>query len=95
MGLLKGCLKVVGSAVLTATGTASAILKGCADATGAEGLSDLLGAAKDASFDGIRNMWGLEYDPDRDIGNSIENATRKRAEEAQRIIQERKEYGDL
>ena len=60
MGLIKGILKVGASAVLVATGTASTILKGMSDTVGLEIGSDIFGAAKDASFNGIRNMWGAE-----------------------------------
>ena len=57
MSLIKGILKVGASAVLAATGTASAVLKGISDAVGIEIGSEIFGAAKDASFNGIRGMW--------------------------------------
>ena len=57
MGIIKGCLKVVGTAALVVTGSASTILKGVSDAVGIELGSELFGATKDASFNGIRNMW--------------------------------------
>ncbi len=60
MGLIKGILKVGASAVLVATGTASTILKGMSDTVGLELGSELFGAAKDASFNGIKNMWDVE-----------------------------------
>lgn len=57
MGILEGCAKIVGSVVLGATGVASSVLKGASDTIGLELGSELFGAAKDASFNGIRNMW--------------------------------------
>ena len=62
MGLIKGILKVGASAVLAATGTASTILKGMSDTVGLELGSEIFGAAKDASFNGIKNMWGSNED---------------------------------
>lgn len=60
MGVVKGILKVGASAVLAATGTASTILKGMSDTVGFELGSELFGAAKDASFNGVRSMWDME-----------------------------------
>ena len=60
MGIIKGCAKVLGSAVLGVTGVASTVLKGMFDTAGIEVGSEIFGAAKDASFNGIRNMWGAE-----------------------------------
>lgn len=57
MGLLKTLGKTVGTAALVVTGSASAILKGVSDTVGFEIGSEILGCAKDASFNGIRNMW--------------------------------------
>lgn len=64
MGLIKGILKVGASVVLTATGTASTILKGMSDTVGLELGSEIFGAAKDASFNGIKNMWGSDSSQD-------------------------------
>ena len=60
MGIIKGILKVGTSAVLAATGTASTILKGMSDTVGLEIGSEIFGAAKDASFNGIKSMWEIE-----------------------------------
>ena len=60
MGILKGCAKIVGSLVLGTTGVASTVLKEMCDTIGVELGSEIFGAAKDASFNGIRNMWDLE-----------------------------------
>lgn len=60
MGIVKGLLKVGASAVLAATGTASTVLKGMSDTVGLNLGSELFGAVKDASFNGIRNMWDME-----------------------------------
>ena len=64
MGIIKGIGKVLGTTILGATGVASAVLKGMCDTVGVEIGSELFGAAKDASFSGIRNMWvGEEPEP--------------------------------
>lgn len=60
MGIIKGIGKVLGTTVLGATGVASTVLKGMFDTVGVEIGSEIFGAAKDASFNGIRNMWGAE-----------------------------------
>lgn len=60
MGILKGCAKIVGSLVLGTTGVASTVLKEMCDTIGVELGSEIFGAAKDASFNSIRNMWDLE-----------------------------------
>ena len=69
MGILKGGLKIIGSAVLVVTGTASAILKGGSDAIGLEIGSQLFGVTKNASFNGIRSMWS-EKDLEKDISKA-------------------------
>ncbi len=66
MGIIKGCAKVIGSTLLGATGVASTILKGMCDTVGVEIGSELFGAAKDASFNGIRNMWETEPPADNE-----------------------------
>ena len=68
MGFLKGLAKVVGTTVLGATGVASSVLKGVCDTVGVELGSEIFGAAKDASFNGVRNMWGSD---------SVDNAVNK------------------
>ena len=60
MGILKTGLKLVGSAALGAAGVASAILQNVAETAGGDGLAELSGAIKTASFNGIRNMWDLD-----------------------------------
>ncbi len=66
MGFIKGCLKLVGSAALVVTGTASTVLKGMADTVGIEVGSEIFGATKDASFNGIKSMWGIESSADEE-----------------------------
>ncbi len=66
MGLIKFIGKTIGTATLVVTGTASTVLKGVSDAVGFQIGSEILGSAKDASFNGIRSMWS-----DKDIENSI------------------------
>ena len=60
MGIIKGIGKVLGTTVLGATGVASTVLKEMFDTAGVEVGSEIFGAAKDASFNGIRNIWGAE-----------------------------------
>ena len=57
MGFITGCLKLAGSAALAVTGTASTVLQGMSDAVGVELGSELFGAVKDASFNGLRSIW--------------------------------------
>ena len=57
MGLIKGIFKVAGSVVLTATGLASGIAEGLCSAVGGDDLASLFAQGKDASFNGIKNMW--------------------------------------
>lgn len=66
MGLLKFVGKTIGTVTLVVTGTASTVLKGASDAVGFEIGSELLGMAKDASFNGVRSMWS-----DKDMEESI------------------------
>ena len=78
MGILKGCLKVVGSAALVVTGTASTVLKGMCDTVGVELGSEIFGAAKNASFNGIRNMWD----------SSSTDAVMNKVEEASGVVED-------
>ena len=100
MGLLKTGLKLVGTAALVVTGTASTVLKGCADAAGVEIGSELFGATKDASFNGIRSMWNSDVCDDviskaEDISDGAGDITRKKmAETAYRAAQIAKKNGD-
>lgn len=80
MGILKAIGKTVGSAALITTGAASAILKGVSDTVGFEIGSQVLGAAKDASFNGVRSIWSdkdLEFMDKMDsMDEKVGNATR-------------------
>ena len=81
MGILKTIGKTLGTAALITTGTASAILKGVSDTVGFEIGSEVLGAAKDASFNGVRSIWSdknLEcIDKMDDLDSKVGDATRK------------------
>lgn len=81
MGILKTIGKTLGTAALITTGTASAILKGVSDTVGFEIGSEVLGAAKDASFNGVRSIWNdkdLEcMDKMDDLDFKVGDATRK------------------
>ena len=101
MGIIKGCAKVVGSVVLGATGVASTVLKGMFDTAGIELGSEIFGAAKDASFNGIRNMWDSDSAQERiDIAQEesykLEATTRKKmADTAYQMAQTAKRNGDM
>lgn len=60
LGIIKGVGKLLGTTVLGATGVASAVLKSVFDTAGVDVGSEVFGAVKDASFNGIRNMWDIE-----------------------------------
>ena len=100
MGILKTVAKVAGSAVLVTTGTASGILKTLSDSAGIEIVSDVLDAAKNASFEGVNSMWSVDYNEDRDekiddMSVSSEEVTRRRlADTAYRAAQIAKKNGD-
>ena len=101
MGILKGVGKVLGTTVLGATGIASSVLKGMFDTVGVELGSEIFGAAKDASFNGIRSMWGGEISDganeklDNYEANSEEAARRKMAQTAKRAADLAKKNGDM
>lgn len=101
MGIIKGCLKVVATAALTVTGTASTVLKGMSDAAGIELGSEIFGAAKDASFNGIRSMWDSDsaqetIDKAQDASYSVEDAARRKmANTAYQMAQTAKRNGDM
>ena len=101
MGIIKGCAKVVGSVVLGATGVASTVLKGMFDTVGVELGSEIFGAAKDASFNGIRSMWDSDSAQeriDKAEGKSytVEESTRKKmADTAYQMAQTAKRNGDM
>lgn len=100
MGLLKTGLKLVGTAALVVTGTASTVLKGVSEAAGVEIGSELFGATKDASFDGIRNLWNSDdcdevVNHGEDISVNVEDAARRKmADTAYRAAQIAKKNGD-
>lgn len=101
MGILGSCAKLVGSVLLGATGVASSVLKGASDTIGLELGSEVFGAAKDASFNGIRKMWDGEEADERinqveaksyDLEDSARNSI---ANTAYRTAQIAKKNGDM
>ena len=101
MGLLKNIGKTIGTATLVVTGTTSTILKGVSDAVGFEIGSELLGSAKDASFNGIRSMWS-ENDLENTLSksdkleNTVCNGTRSQmARTAKQAADLAKQHGDM
>lgn len=101
MGIIKGCAKVIGSAVLGVTGVASTILKGMFDTTGIEVGSEMFGAAKDASFNGIRKIWDSDeaqkkIDAAQDKSYELEDSVRRSmANTAYQMAQTAKRNGDM
>lgn len=101
MGIFKTAAKVVGTVALVATGTTTTILKGAADAAGVELASEILGAAKDASFGGIRAMWDSDgaqnaIDMAEEKSYDAEDAARRNAANtAYRAAQIAKKHGDM
>ena len=99
MGILKAIGKTLGTATLITTGAASAILKGVSDTVGFEIGSEVLGAAKDASFNGVRSIWS---DKDLESMNKMENldskvgdaTRRKMADTAKRAAEIARRNGD-
>ena len=99
MGILKAIGKTLGTAVMVTTGTASAVLKGISDTVGFELGSEVLGAAKDASFNGVRSLWSdrdLEcMDKMDDLDFKVGDTTRKRmAQTAKQAADIAKKNGD-
>lgn len=101
MGLIKGILKVGASAILVATGTASTVLKGVSDAVGIEIGSEIFGAAKEASFNGIRGMWDNDslqtvVDQAEELSDGTGDAMRRQmAATARRAAQIARQNGDM
>ena len=85
MGIIKGILKVGASAVLTVTGTASAVLNGVCETAGVEIGAEIFGAAKEASFNGIKNMWNIESSQDEEYMSEEEAEETALSEEKRKL----------
>ena len=72
MGLLKLVGKAVGSVVLGAAGTVSAIGKGVCDIVGADGAAEFFDTVKDGSFGVVEGMWE-DVDVGKELGEAVEN----------------------
>ena len=97
MGIVKGIGKVIGTTVLGATGVASTVLKGVFDTVGVELGSEIFGAAKNASFNGIRNMWESDsadgaMDKVDDVTGVVEDGIHAKGAEAAKQLAEQYEY---
>ena len=100
MGLLKIIGKTLGTATLITTGLTSSVLKGLSDTVGFELGSEILGAAKDASLNGIHSIWH-----DKDLGcvdkmnnldYKVENVARSQmARTAKQAAEIAKKNGDM
>ena len=101
MGILKTGLKIIGSATLVVTGTASAVLKGVSDVVRFEIGSELLSSAKDASFNGIRSRWSdKDLEHGISLSDKLEENVRsstqsKMARTAKRAAELAKKHGDM
>ena len=96
MGILKLVGKTLGTATLVTTGAASSILKGMSDAVGFELGSEILGAAKDASFNGVRSIWSDKELKSIDKMENLDSAARRKmAETARQAAKIAKEHGDM
>ena len=85
MGLIKGILKVGASAILTVTGTASAVLNGMCETAGVDIGSEIFGAIKNASFNGIKSMWEIENSAQEEYTTKGEARRAEFAEEVNRM----------
>ena len=93
MGLLKGALKLAGSAALVATGAAATLAREAGSATGIDMLTDVAGMAQDASFEKIRDMWTPDEKKDEAYYEAQVKRSERRAEDAERRgSQFRKQY---
>ena len=93
MGFLKTGLKVVGSAALGAAGIASTILRGVANAAGADELADVIGSVQDKSFETIRDMWTPDEEKTEKYYEAQAERSMDRAESAARFGEaKRREY---
>ena len=80
---MKAIGKTLGTAALITTGTASAVLKGVSDTVGFEIGSEILGAAKDASFSGVRSIWS---DKDLECMDKMEGLDSKAADASRKTM---------
>lgn len=84
MGIIKGVGKVIGTAVLGATGVASTVLRACASGTGMNEVADAIGKIQDKSFDTIQNMWTPDERKTEDYYEAQAQKSIDRAESATR-----------
>lgn len=88
MGILEKGLKitgkVVGSAALGAAGVAAGVLRSAANATGADGVSELIGKVQDKSLDTVRDMWTPEEEKTDEYYESQAMRSIQRANNAER-----------
>ena len=84
MDLLKGALKVVGSAALGVGWVAAGIIRNAADAAGVDVLAELADSGVNASANGIKQIWNTEDnydeidDEDMEVSELERQKTRKR-----------------
>lgn len=74
---LKVAAKVVGTATLVTTGTASTVLKGISDVASLELGSEFFEFTKNASFNGIRSLWSNGNDTREQLLDKVDNITEK------------------
>lgn len=99
MSILKFAAKAVGSVTLATAGLAAGIVRKAADASGADGLSDLIGAVQDASYRGAKEIWSDSEDSSADDPlTSLRRAKSSKmqaAEHSKRMAEIAKSNGDM
>lgn len=92
-GLLKGALKLAGSAALGAAGLAATLAREAGNATRIDVLTGVAGTIQDASFEKIRDMWTPDEKKDEAYYEAQAERSERRAADAERKgKQVRKQY---
>ncbi|MBE6897914.1 MAG: hypothetical protein E7475_02760 [Ruminococcaceae bacterium] len=99
MSFLKFAAKAVGSVTLATAGLAAGIVKRAADASGADGLSDIIGSVQDASYRGAKGLWSESDEPtDEDPVAALRRSRSSKiqaAEQVKRMADIAKSNGDM
>lgn len=90
MSFLKGCVKVVGSVALGATGVASTLLRTGLSAAGMDELADAVGTIQDGSFNKIQDMWTPDEQKTEEYYEKQADRMMSRAESAARMGEEQR-----
>ena len=90
MGIMKGCAKLAGSAILGATGVASTVLRACASGAGMDEAADAIGKIQDKSFNKIQDMWTPDEKKTKDYYEAQFQKNADRRETAARVGEEKR-----